>query len=157
MGQMLAITDVLLMTEEEGNAVTGLDGAGVQARHILSRPGARTQWVIIKQGAAGALLASRAKDRVSVYHQGALEVEINDTVGCGDSFGAAVVLGFIRGHSIETTLALANAVGAATAMRQGAGRQVADAPTVRRLLESELPNMSFGNALQVLESSLDLA
>lgn len=42
-----------------------------------------------------------------------------DTVGCGDSFAAGVALGFTRGHSPEATLALANAVGAATAMGRG--------------------------------------
>ena len=38
-----------------------------------------------------------------------LQVPVADTVGCGDSFAAAIILGFIRGHSIPETLALANA------------------------------------------------
>jgi len=46
-------------------------------------------------------------------------VPVQDTVGCGDSFAAAVALGFTRGHGPEATLALANAVGAATAMGRG--------------------------------------
>ena len=50
----------------------------------------------------------------------ALQVDVKDTVGCGDSFAAAVALGFTRGHSAEATLALANAVGAATATGRGA-------------------------------------
>lgn len=48
------------------------------------------------------------------------QVPVVDTVGCGDSFAAAVALGFTRGQSPEATLALANAVGAATAMGRGA-------------------------------------
>ncbi len=55
-------------------------------------------------------------------------------VGCGDSFAAAVVLGFTREHSIPAVMALANAVGAATAMGQGAGRNVASAERVSALL-----------------------
>ena len=35
---------------------------------------------------------------------------MQDTVGCGDSFAAAVVLGYIRGHAIPPVMALANAV-----------------------------------------------
>ena len=49
------------------------------------------------------------------------QVDVADTVGCGDSFAAAVVLGYTRGHRIPPLLALANAVGAATAMGSGAG------------------------------------
>ena len=59
-----------------------------------------------------------------------VQVEVQDTVGCGDSFAAAIVLGYIRSHDIPATLVLANAVGAATAMGRGAGTNVASAPTV---------------------------
>ena len=38
------------------------------------------------------------------------QVDVQDTVGCGDSFAAAVVLGFTRGHAIPPVMALANAV-----------------------------------------------
>jgi sugar/nucleoside kinase (ribokinase family) len=58
------------------------------------------------------------------------QVEVKDTVGCGDSFAAAVVLGYISQHSIPSTLVLANAVGAATAMGRGAGTNVASASLV---------------------------
>ena len=50
-----------------------------------------------------------------------MQVPVADTVGCGDSFAAAVVMCYTRGHSIPAMLALANAVGAATAMGKGAG------------------------------------
>lgn len=50
-----------------------------------------------------------------------VQVDVQDTVGCGDSFAAAIVLGYTRGHRIPPLLALANAVGAATAMGSGAG------------------------------------
>jgi hypothetical protein len=44
------------------------------------------------------------------------------------------VAGFINGHDPAGTLALANAVGAATATGRGAGTNVADVATVQRLL-----------------------
>jgi fructose-1-phosphate kinase PfkB-like protein len=59
-----------------------------------------------------------------------VQVDVQDTVGCGDSFAAAIVLGYIRSHDIPATLVLANAVGAATAMGRGAGTNVASAHTV---------------------------
>lgn len=43
-------------------------------------------------------------------------VNVCDTVGCGDSLAAALVLGRLRGLDLGPCLRLANAVGAATAM-----------------------------------------
>ena len=43
-------------------------------------------------------------------------------------------MGYIRGYDIPATMALANAVGAATAMGTGAGTNVASAETVVQLL-----------------------
>jgi sugar/nucleoside kinase (ribokinase family) len=67
-----------------------------------------------------------------------MQVNVVDTVGCGDSFAAAIVLGYLQGQGLVSTLQLANAVGAATAMGRGAGRNVAGADTVLRLLETQL-------------------
>ena len=67
-------------------------------------------------------------------------------MGCGDSFAGAIVLGYIRRHSILGTLALANAVGAATATRRGAGRNVAEAAKVRQLLEAAAVALDRGEA-----------
>lgn len=67
------------------------------------------------------------------------------------------MLGFTRGHSIPAVMALANAVGAATAMGQGAGRNVARADQVLALLQSAVPGCADGRhegALQVLSCSL---
>ena len=62
-----------------------------------------------------------------------------DTVGCGDSFTAAIAFGFLHSLPAISTLALANAVGAATATGCGAGRNVAHLDKVLHLLrESEL-------------------
>lgn len=61
-------------------------------------------------------------------------MNIVDTVGCGDSFTAAIAFGFLKGMPAVNTLALANAVGAATAMGCGAGRNVAHLDKVLELL-----------------------
>eukprot|EP00958_Prasinococcus_capsulatus_P011141 scaffold1094_cov322-Prasinococcus_capsulatus_cf.AAC.11 len=61
-----------------------------------------------------------------------------DTVGCGDSFAAAVALGYRRGYGLRDTAVLANAVGACTATRSGAGRAVASRQQVEALLRREL-------------------
>lgn len=78
------------------------------------------------------------------------QVEVKDTVGCGDSFAAAIVLGYTRTHDIHATLLLANAVGAATAMGRGAGTNVADASTVLELLQQAASNCN-GNGSSSLQ------
>jgi len=70
------------------------------------------------------MLPSSALQRAAIDPKTVLlcaQVDVADTVGCGDSFAAAVVMGYTRKHSIPATLALANAVGGATAMGKGAG------------------------------------
>lgn len=77
---MLDAADVVCMTEEEAVAVTGgLEGAEAQAQWVLGRPGARTEWVVIKRGAEGAVLASRSHGTDAVYRQQALQVDVRDT------------------------------------------------------------------------------
>lgn len=82
-----------------------------------------------------------------------------DTVGCGDSFAAAIVAGFINSHDIPGTLVLANAVGAATATGRGAGTNVADVATVQQLLRKAARGGRHGahavqSAQQLLRATL---
>lgn len=63
------------------------------------------------------------------------QVNVIDTVGCGDSFVAAVAFGFIHKLPLVNTLTFANAVGAATAMGCGAGRNVASFNKVMELMK----------------------
>lgn len=69
-----------------------------------------------------------------LYSAFSCQVDVVDTVGCGDSCTAAVVVSFLHGISPVGTLALTNAVGAATAMGCGAGRNVATSSKVLELL-----------------------
>lgn len=145
---ILDVSDVVLMTLEEAFAVTGKQDAASAAMHIINRVGCRTEWCVIKQGSQGALLASRTDEQV--YQQAALKVDVRDTVGCGDSFAAAVVLGYTRSHSIPAVMALASAVGAATAMGNGAGRNVASADMVLKLLQGAATDCQDGRHAQAI-------
>ena len=68
------------------------------------------------------------------------QVDVIDTVGCGDSFVAAIAYGYIHNMPLVNTLTIANAVGAATAMGCGAGRSVATLENVKHLLKSSTLN-----------------
>lgn len=177
--------------------MTGYADAELAARAVLARASAKTRWCVVKEGAYGALLASRdaagaftakalkvgqpmlfqspVSASTSVWHAVShnqnstsaagdpqacycplqqltepplpthiVQVEVKDTVGCGDSFAAAIVLGYISQHSIPSTLVLANAVGAATAMGRGAGTNVASASLVSDYVRNHAGEFAAG-------------
>lgn len=80
-----------------------------------------------------------------------VQVLVADTVGCGDSFAAGIVLGYIQKQPLSTVLALSNAVGAATATSPGAGRNVASADTVRDLLSRQASSGSSSTGEKTLQ------
>ncbi|EHA8591268.1 putative fructokinase-1 [Cocos nucifera] len=81
-------------------------------------------------GSKGSILITRS----IVSCAPAFKVNVVDTVGCGDSFTAAIAFGFLHDMPPVNSLALANAVGAATATGCGAGRNVAHLGKVLELL-----------------------
>ncbi|KDP21349.1 hypothetical protein JCGZ_21820 [Jatropha curcas] len=124
---LLKMSDVLLLTSDEAESLTGI-GDPLLAGQELLKNGVRTKWVIIKMGSRGSILVSMS----SISCAPAFKVNVIDTVGCGDSFVAAIAFGFIHNMQLVNTLAIANAVGAATAMGCGAGRNVA---TLKKVIE----------------------
>lgn len=83
------------------------------------------------------------------------QVNVIDTVGCGDSFVAAVAFGFIQNMSMVSTLAVANAVGAATAMGCGAGRNVATLKQVLKIMRETNLNEDAKFWNEILDENSD--
>ena len=159
---------VVFGTLEECVALLGGDAEGWApedvARALVDDVGAA--WAAVKLGEHGCVVAARADDGrgpTRVLSHPGFEVDVQDTVGCGDSFAAAFYLGWLlrdelrdglveqgRGEGQEESqgqgqgnepdllravAALANAIGATTAGTPGAGRSVATMPMVMALLE----------------------
>lgn len=78
-----------------------------------------------------------------IWNLTSYQVNLIDTVGCGDSFVAAIAFGFLHDLPTVSTLALANAVGAATATGCGAGRNVATLTKVTNLLKDSNLNEEY--------------
>ena len=140
------------------------------ATQLLKRPGCAADWVVIKCGPDGASVFTRRGDQVYV---GSPAVEVGDTVGCGDSAAAAVVLGYAKicaareklfqassgkiaylpnarlAAMMEETLALATATGAATATTKGAGRK----QDLYLIALDRLPSCGTGRILTKLTSN----
>ncbi|XP_061356832.1 fructokinase-1 [Gastrolobium bilobum] len=131
LNQFLRMSDVLLLTSDEAESLTGIGDPILAGQELLKR-GIRTKWVIVKMGSRGSILITAS----SIACAPAFKVDVIDTVGCGDSFVAAIAYGFIHNMPMVNTLAIANAVGAATAMGCGAGRNVATLEKVVDILRS---------------------
>ena len=82
-------------------------------------------------------------------------MDVVDTVGCGDSFVAAIAFGFINNMPMVNTLAIANAIGAATAMGCGAGRNVATLEKVTQLIRESNLNDDDTFSSELFGSDLD--
>jgi sugar/nucleoside kinase (ribokinase family) len=123
MSAVLALTDVLLLTAEEASFLVDVEGP--EAAKALQALGPRA--VVLKAGADGCYVAG---DGQLIYHPG-FEVELVDAVGAGDSFVSAFIAAYLRGGDWRDCAAVANAMGAAVAATQGAGRCV---PPVEKLV-----------------------
>ena len=73
--------------------------------------------VIVSDGENGSLVLYEDKH----YRVSTAKIEAASAVGSGDSFIAGFAAGMVRGYSIEQTLALASACGAANAMEERTG------------------------------------
>jgi len=157
----LSAADVLLLTEEEAAGVTGEADPATAARVLLARHGPQAGGavtaVFVKRGPAGAVLVM-AGDAGAAHARTAPSITARDTVGCGDSFAAAVALARSVGAPPQVTLALANAVGAATALSPGAGRNVATPADAAALLRRDAgSDRAAADALKLLAASLGAA
>ncbi|KMT10301.1 hypothetical protein BVRB_5g120550 [Beta vulgaris subsp. vulgaris] len=129
--ELLKMSDVVLLTSDEAESLTGIANPISAGKELLKR-GSRTKWVIIKMGSKGSLLITLS----GTSYAPSYKVTVIDTVGCGDSFVAAVAFGFVHEMPMIHTLAIANAVGAATATGCGAGRNVATFTKTMELIKT---------------------
>ncbi|KAK3148295.1 hypothetical protein QOZ80_3BG0293250 [Eleusine coracana subsp. coracana] len=125
----LKLSDVLLLTSDEAESLTNIKHP-IKAGQELLKKGIRTKQVVIKMGSKGSIMITEN----AVSCAPSFKINVVDTVGCGDSFTAAIAFGFLHDLPVVSTLTLANAVGAATATGCGAGRNVAHLDKVLQLL-----------------------
>jgi sugar/nucleoside kinase (ribokinase family) len=119
--------DVLLMTEDEVPLVCeGMSGEAAYEQLLA----AGLQVLVIKQGASGCLLATpNMREEVPGF-----AAKLVDTVGAGDCFDAAFIVGRLHGLSLHDSALLANAMGAAAVQKMGAGRNAPTCPEVKAIL-----------------------
>ncbi|KAJ3673893.1 hypothetical protein LUZ60_005885 [Juncus effusus] len=145
---LLRLSDVLLLTSDEAESLTGIKNP-VRAGQELLINGSRTKWVVIKMGPKGSIMITQSTVSIAP----AFKVDIVDTVGCGDSFTSAIVFGFLYNLPAIATLTIANSVGAATATKCGAGRNVAHLEKVQELLKQSNINEDSSFWTELVEES----
>jgi fructokinase len=133
LARSLALSSVVKLNEDELRlAASMLDLRGDDERTLAEDLLARFKLglVAVTRGERGSLLVS---DEGASEHAG-FRVEVADTIGSGDAFGAALAHCRLRGASLELSNEIANRVGSWVATQPGATPE-ADAPKVARLLE----------------------
>ena len=127
--QALARCHTLLLTEDEIPYVA-MGGSGLDAcRRLRHRHPQLT--IVLKRGRAGCHILSRAAD---VACPGFV-VPVIDTVGAGDAFAGAYIWTDLNGYSPLECGTIANAMGAASVTKAGAGRNVPSVAEVQSLLD----------------------
>lgn len=118
LAESLALANVLKLNDAELPVLAALFGFAGDTRAQLAALVGRfaLRLVVLTRGTHGSVLFDGANWS---EHPG-IEVEVKDTIGAGDSFTAATVLGFLAGWPLDRINAFANEVAAFVCSQSGA-------------------------------------
>lgn len=124
---ILRYSSLISFNEDEAKEITREDSAETA---LIKLSGiAENALSVVKIGKDGCIY--KRKDS-AVRKMGALDVQVVDTTGCGDTFLAALMWAKLYSYDDEEALLLANAVGSVMASKLGSGTNV---PTVKEIIE----------------------
>jgi sugar/nucleoside kinase (ribokinase family) len=106
--KILPLVDLLFCTEEELARFTRAEAAAERISAIVPL-------LVVKQGARGAT-AHRGGRQIAVS---ALQLDVRDTVGAGDTFDAGFLHQWLRNAPLETCMAYGNLAGGLSVTRSG--------------------------------------
>lgn len=120
----LKAADILKLNKEELDQIIRWFGLSATPEEAIRQLSDRFQLelIAVTYGSRGATLYWEN----SIFKTGGLRIEVEDSVGAGDAFVAALIAGWASGKEGRELLSFANAVGAFTASKSGA------TPTYRR-------------------------
>ncbi|MCL5429004.1 MAG: carbohydrate kinase family protein [Chloroflexi bacterium] len=129
MKDAIALSEIVMLNRAEARRLVGEqeDEALVQALQALG-----AQWVLLKRGAGGLLLA-RGKERTE---SSGFAVKARDATGAGDSVAGAMIYGVMSHLPLDKLAALANATGAAKVLKLGTGHNMPTLPEIASVLIS---------------------
>lgn len=120
---ILAVADVILPSGAEARMLTGAASDEEAARSLAA--GGRV--VALKQGERGSTVFTQEEE----FHVPGFPVDEVDPTGAGDCYGAAFLVGLLRGWELRDVARFANATGALAVTKQG---PMEGAPTYKEAL-----------------------
>ncbi len=102
--EALSETDIFLPNQTEALSITGAGDIEAASRQLAKK----TRLVAVKLGAAGAL----ACEQDSITRAPSISVNVQDSVGAGDTFDAGFLLGVLNHWNLEKSLRFACVCGA---------------------------------------------
>ena len=108
--------------------------------------------LVVKVGAQGAI-AIRGSERID---SAALNVEIVDPVGAGDSFDAGFLHAYLKGQSLSDCMTAGNAAGALCATRSGGTEAFLDREHREDFLRQHAPLLAISQVLNDAQFRLTL-
>lgn len=133
--ELMAKTDIVKMNDEEFEIIAGWQGAVGDDKSRLETIKNKfgLDAIILTRGKEGAACLNE-----SGYHeQPGIPVQVQDTIGSGDSFLAAFLSKYLPGENTSNCLAFAAAVGAMVATKKG-GTPVIDDHEIQTLLNKAI-------------------
>lgn len=127
--KLLALTDIMIPSEEFALAVTGLKDAKEAAKKLFEDYSPEV--VVVTQGKKGGIIY----DGKSVTSYPVYPAKVVDSNGSGDVFHGAFAAGIVKGYSYEKCCHFASAVSAIKCTAIGARESVPDFETVKKFLK----------------------
>ena len=143
--ESLALANVLKLNEEELPALATMFGLATEVRAAMAGLAKcfGLSLVALTRGGHGSLLM--AVDDVWAESPGVVDVTVADTIGAGDAFTAALVVGLLAGHPLEAISRHANQVAAFVCSEPGATPMLPEslrAPLTSTLAAAPCPHPS---------------
>lgn len=137
--ELLALTDVLLVNEQEATQLLGVDVESADPAAVLAelaRLGITR--AVVTRGPAGSFVV----DSGVFTTVDSFAVRAVDTTGCGDAFMGSLAVRLAAGDSLAVAAQFATAVGAFAATGEGAQSSYPTLPQLTEFLERYLPGTS---------------
>lgn len=110
---LLPYIDYFIPSIEEASAMAGLESP-VEVARWFKKKGVKN--VILTMGGDGVYVDPEQGQSFSLA---AHDIDVVDTTGCGDSFSAGVIVGLVKGWTLQESVRFAGAVAAKVAMGLG--------------------------------------
>jgi ribokinase len=126
--ELLGLTDILIVNEIEGHALSGETSPAAIGAHLL---GTVREAVVVTLGREGAMLC---RPHAEPHARGSHAVEVVDTTGAGDAFIGAFCARIAGGDEPEAALRWGLAAGALACCAKGAAASFGDVSRIGALV-----------------------